>query len=100
MCSDQGGMPWLLKEIRGRRSRYGASRRASEGENAPRLQGDQECTGSAAPCSASHRSCGGNRIREPARCRLFCVQSRKRAALAAEGDPRPPVPIWRLQESI
>ncbi|WP_315957458.1 hypothetical protein, partial [Bacillus sp. IG2] len=31
------GPPWLLKEIRGRRSRYGACRRASEGENAPRL---------------------------------------------------------------
>ncbi|MGW7767340.1 hypothetical protein, partial [Bacillus velezensis] len=41
--------------------------------------------------SAAHRSCGGSRIREPARRRLFCVQGRKRAALAAaEGDPLRP----------
>ncbi|MCV4329326.1 hypothetical protein, partial [Bacillus velezensis] len=35
---------WLqLKEIRGCRFRCGAGRRASEGENAPRLRSDQGC---------------------------------------------------------
>ncbi|WP_224989062.1 hypothetical protein [Bacillus amyloliquefaciens] len=34
LCSGQDGMPRLLKEIRGRRFRCGASRRTSEGENA------------------------------------------------------------------
>ncbi|WP_224989034.1 hypothetical protein [Bacillus amyloliquefaciens] len=42
------GPPWLLKEIRGCRFRCGAGRRTSEGENAPRLRSDRECTGSAA----------------------------------------------------
>ncbi|MCV4329509.1 hypothetical protein [Bacillus velezensis] len=50
MCTDQDGMPWLqLKEMCGRRPRYGASRKTSEGENAPRLRGDRESTDSAAP---------------------------------------------------
>ncbi|MDU0078295.1 hypothetical protein RUW00_22485 [Bacillus sp. IS1] len=30
----------------------------------------------------------------------FCVQVRQRAALAAEGDPRPSVPIRRQQENV
>ncbi len=50
--------------------------------------------------SATHHKFGSNRIPEPARRRLFCGQVRQRSALAVEGDTRPPVPIWRLQESI
>ena len=95
------GTPWLLKELRGRRPRSGASRRASEGENAPRLRGR----------SGPHRQrramkslrlieAAGHQIPEPARRRLFCVQGRQRDTLAAEGAPRPSAPIRRQQESI
>nr|MDH3075864.1 hypothetical protein [Bacillus velezensis] len=95
------GTPWMrLKEIPGRRCRCGAARRASKART-PRVY---EAIGNVPAAlrreiSAAHRSCGGNRIPEPARCRLFCVQSRKRAALDAEGDPRLSVPMRCRQES-
>nr|MDH3138965.1 hypothetical protein [Bacillus velezensis] len=83
-----------------RRCRCGAARRASKART-PRVY---EAIGNVPAAlrreiSAAHRSCGGNRIPEPARCRLFCVQSRKRAALDAEGDPRLSVPMRCRQES-
>jgi hypothetical protein len=68
------GSPWLLKEIRVRRSRYGASRRASEGENAPRLRGDREsiCSAPRHEISAAHRSCGAARFRSRPGAGFLC----------------------------
>ncbi|MEC0383799.1 hypothetical protein P8813_11890 [Bacillus velezensis] len=53
----------------------GSRRRASEGENAPRLRGDWESTGSAPrrEISASHRSCGAAGFRSRPGAGFFCV---------------------------